>query len=145
MVRKAADSLESLVNDFLVTVRAKAMADAREELLGRLGDERGASRSTGAVARQPIRSGVKRDPAVIEKLTEQLRLYIQQNPGQRIELIGKALLASTAELLVPVKRLLEAGAIRTEGTRRATTYFARSRGGAPKKVARRRAKKRRGH
>jgi hypothetical protein len=67
--------------------------------------------------------GEKRPPAELVKLTERLGEYIRANPGQRIETIGKALSAPTKDLTLPVKKLLAAKKIRSEGLKRATEYF----------------------
>jgi hypothetical protein len=69
-------------------------------------------------------SGEKRPPAELAKLTEKLGEYIKAHPGLRIESIGKALGAPTKELSLPVKKLLAAKRIRSEGQKRATEYFA---------------------
>lgn len=67
--------------------------------------------------------GQKRDPQAIVALGEQLVAHIVANPGQRIEQIKVALGADTKDLALPIKKLLAAKTIRSEGTRRATKYF----------------------
>ena len=67
--------------------------------------------------------GAKRPPAELAKLTEKLGEYIKAHPGQRVEAIGKALGAPTKELTLPIKKLLAAKKIRSEGLKRATEYF----------------------
>ncbi len=57
------------------------------------------------------------------KLTDKLGEYIKANPGRRMEAIAKALGAPTKELNLPVKKLLAAKKIRSEGQKRATEYF----------------------
>jgi hypothetical protein len=74
-----------------------------------------------APAKRP--SGAKRPPAELAKLTEKLGEYIKAHPGLRIEPIGKALNIATKELTLPVKKLLAAKKIRSEGQKRATEYF----------------------
>jgi hypothetical protein len=69
-------------------------------------------------------SGEKRPPAELAKLTEKLGEYIKAHPGLRIEPIGKALSTPTKELSLPIKKLLSAKKIRSEGQKRATEYFA---------------------
>lgn len=69
------------------------------------------------------KKGAKRDPAEITKLTERLLAAVGAKPGQRMEHLGKALGASTAELQIPVARLLAAKKITRKGEKRATTYF----------------------
>jgi hypothetical protein len=75
-----------------------------------------------AAAKRPL--GQKRPPGELAKLTERLGDYIKAHPGLRMEVIGKALGAPTKDLNLPVKKLLAAKKIRTEGEKRATEYFA---------------------
>lgn len=77
--------------------------------------------STGPIAKY----GRKRDPAVIDDLTEQLLSYVRNHPGLRMENIAKWLEIETKDLMLPMKRLLAKGLVRTKGQRRATTYFPR--------------------
>jgi hypothetical protein len=67
--------------------------------------------------------GEKRPPAELAKLTDRLADYIKANPGHRMEAIGKALGMPTRELNLPIKKLLAAKRIRSEGRKRATEYF----------------------
>jgi predicted transcriptional regulator len=67
--------------------------------------------------------GEKRPPAELAKLTERLGEYIKSNPGRRMEAIGKAIGMPTRELNLPIKKLLAAKKIRSEGHKRATEYF----------------------
>ena len=50
--------------------------------------------------------------------------FVQKNPGQRGEHIAAALGTDTKPLRGPMKRLIEAGRIRTKGERRGTQYWA---------------------
>jgi hypothetical protein len=82
-----------------------------------------AARMAGS-RRAPQRApGEKRPPVELVKLTDKLGDYIKSHPGQRMETIGKALAVTTRELNLPVKKLLAARRIRTEGHKRATEYF----------------------
>jgi hypothetical protein len=67
--------------------------------------------------------GEKRPPAELTKLVDKLGEYIKANPGRRMESIGKALGMPTRELNLPIKKLLAAKRIRSEGHKRATEYF----------------------
>ncbi len=67
--------------------------------------------------------GEKRPPAELAKLTDKLGDYIKANPGQRMEAIGKALGLPTREFNLPIKKLLAAKRVRTQGHKRATEYF----------------------
>ena len=68
-------------------------------------------------------SGEKRPPAELAKLTEKLGEYIKSHPGLRIESIGKALSTPTKELALPIKKLLAAKRVKSEGQKRATVYL----------------------
>ncbi len=67
--------------------------------------------------------GEKRPPAELAKLVDKLGDHIKAHPGQRMEAIGKALGMPTRELNLPIKKLLAAKKIRSEGHKRATEYF----------------------
>jgi hypothetical protein len=69
------------------------------------------------------KKGQKRTPADIARLTDRLLAAIQAKPGQRMEHLGKTIGASTADLLIPVARLVDGRKIRRTGEKRATQYF----------------------
>lgn len=78
---------------------------------------------TGDYTRQLRRPhGRKRPAAAIAALTEELDRFIRNNPGLRVEQIGKALGITTRELELPIKRLHSARRIRVKGHKRATRY-----------------------
>jgi hypothetical protein len=67
--------------------------------------------------------GKKRSPEELEQLTADLGAYIKDNAGQRAEQIAEAMGVATRDLQLPVKKLIEAGAISTKGQKRSTQYF----------------------
>src|SRR5262249_20986768 len=67
--------------------------------------------------------GEKRPPGELAALVEKLAGYIRGNPGQGAEAIGRALGVPTREMNLPIKKLLGARRIRSEGRKRATKYF----------------------
>lgn len=78
-------------------------------------------------ARKPAKARggrVRRSSDDLESLASTLHAHVKSNPGQRLEQIGSAMAVHTKELKRPVQLLLEAGALRTEGQRRGTKYFA---------------------
>jgi hypothetical protein len=79
-----------------------------------------ASKKASAAKRSP---GEKRPPIELARLTEKLGEYIKANPGQRMEAIAKSLATPTRELNLPIKKLLGAKKIRSQGQKRATEYF----------------------
>jgi hypothetical protein len=83
----------------------------------------GGSRLAGRV-RAPRRPfGAKRPPSELAKIVERLAGHIKAHPGQRMEQIGSALGASTAELNLPMRKLLVTKRVKTTGHKRATEYF----------------------
>jgi hypothetical protein len=66
----------------------------------------------------------KRSTADIERLARRFVSFVEAHPGLRIEEINKQLGTSTRDLALPVRRLISARAIRTEGIKRARVYFA---------------------
>jgi len=82
---------------------------------------------TPKAAKAPKKSGPgeKRDPKVLEALTESLYSYIKANPGQRIEAIATGMKTTTRELNLPMKKLAKAGRVASKGEKRATSYHAK--------------------
>lgn len=56
--------------------------------------------------------------------------FVAKHPGLRIEQINGELGSSTNELALPIRKLLAAKAIRSEGSKRSTKYFS---GGSAKR------------
>jgi predicted transcriptional regulator len=50
--------------------------------------------------------------------------FIKSHPGLRIEEINRELGTTTKDLALPMRKLIAGKAIKTEGQRRATKYFA---------------------
>lgn len=65
----------------------------------------------------------KRTTEELAEMAEQFLNYVRENPGQRIEAIGESLGIETKVLALPVKKLLAEGRVKTEGQKRATSYF----------------------
>ena len=123
--------LESFVQDLTAAIRASAL-DLVSEALGEQGRARPRRVATRVSAPAPNGrrpKGAKRDPKVLEALTEKLGAFIKKNPGQRIEQIGKALGTPTKEFALPVKKLIAAKKVSTKGQKRATTYYAAGKSG----------------
>jgi hypothetical protein len=87
--------------------------NARANGAGSAGRARVARRSFGA----------KRPPGELAKIVERLAAHIKAHPGQRMEHIGAALGASTAELNLPMRKLLVTKRVKTTGHKRATEYY----------------------
>lgn len=105
---------------------------AREELVQMLGGQSGAATSrregssTGKGRATSRSKGTKRAPEHLEALQTKVLNFVKKSPGLRIEQINKELGTRTKELQLPIKKLLAAKAIRANGKRRSTKYFAAS-------------------
>jgi hypothetical protein len=116
--------VESFAAEIIALVRSSAMDMVHQALGGNAARRSRPGRPPSA--RASLRQkGAKRDPRVLEALTEKLGAFIKKNPGQRIEQIGKALGTPTKDLALPVKKLIAAKKISTKGQKRATTYHAK--------------------
>lgn len=115
--------IDGMIEAFVAAVVAVAAAAAADELTRALdaGDEAVQVWVEDGRARAP---GGKRTRAELDATRARARAFIAANPGLRIEQINARLGTTTGELALPLRQLIREGAIRTEGTRRATTYFA---------------------
>lgn len=122
--------VEAFVEEITTMIRTSAL-EVVSEALGEGGTRpaaRGRGRAVAAVAAVSSgrrAKGAKRDPRMLQALTDKLGDYIKKNPGLRIEQIGKALGTPTKDLALPVKKLIAGKKIATKGQKRATTYFAK--------------------
>ena len=66
----------------------------------------------------------KRSPDELDRLADDIEAYVRDNPGELMSDIAEHFGATPKGLALPVKRLKDAGRVRTEGQRRATRYFA---------------------
>jgi hypothetical protein len=67
--------------------------------------------------------GYRRRPEDMETMVAAVGSYIDATPGHGAEQIAAALNVSTKELALPIRKLLNAGQIRTEGQKRGTRYY----------------------
>jgi hypothetical protein len=118
------NSIQGLVGKFTkdleAEIRQQVVAEVRallDKALG--GDNRAPKRS--AVKKARTKAG-KRTPAQIERLAARLLDYIKANPGQRSEQISTATGISTADLVLPIRKLLAGKNIKSKGKARGTTY-----------------------
>lgn len=68
-------------------------------------------------------TGGKRTRQQIAQTTAALERHIRSTPGRRMEELSGDLGLNSRELMLPVRRLVEAGRVRTEGHKRATRYY----------------------
>ena len=129
------DLVSGFVNEITRLAREAAVSTLHAALAGtggtvvsdiRVGGKRGrGARAVGApaAAGRGRATGAKRPPDEIVETKNRVHSHIKANPGQRIEQINKVLGTRTSDLSLPLKKLLSEGAIRTEGSRRATKYY----------------------
>lgn len=125
--------IEARVQAFVADLEGLVRVAALEAVQKALGEGGGTGRGKKAAGAAPAaggapkakarKKGQKRTPEELEALEGQLDAFVNANPGQRIEEIGKALGIATSELTRPMKKLLEGGKVRSTGQRRATKYF----------------------
>ena len=120
------DRIEEFVSELDQLVRQAAV----ESVSAALGDSSGGGRRAGAgrVGRPPAvgrrSKGAKRPPNEIAATVDAVRRHVQKSPGGGVEAMAKALGKPTRELVLPIKKLIASGEIRTTGEKRATKYFA---------------------
>lgn len=124
MFEQIQDQVNARIDSFIADITELAKDAARETLSVALGAGPGGfdlSRDFGDFRHR--RKGGKRSPDEISQMADTLLDYIGKNPGQRMESIARALDSSTQELTLPIKKLILGGRLRTEGQKRATSYF----------------------
>lgn len=113
---KALDNATGNCNDSAIR---KELTEARSMVAACLvmaGAPATATRGGEVSRRSSVSSGASVRP-------DQLLEYVMKNPGQRGELIAKALGTDTKTMRAPMKTLIEAKRIRTAGQARATAYY----------------------
>ena len=92
-----------------------------------------AAKAAKVVAPKVVKSrkkGAKRTAAEVARTEKDLLEYVTVKPGQRMEEISVALSTATKDLSRPLQKLLDTGALRREGVKRASRYYPTSGGGS---------------
>jgi len=149
MTRNAEAEIRALVDSFVAEltqhIRTAAVESVQAALLGGAAPARAKSagpKSTGKKAgkRAPKKTGKggrrrRRSPEEIEAAKADIVSYVRANPGTAMGDLSSALGEDQAVIRLQLNQLLEEGALRKEGERRGTRYFAGG-GGAKKKTKR---------
>jgi hypothetical protein len=144
MSRNLESELHPVIRGFVEQVTALAKRVAVETLEAAFTRR---PQVTAAIAPAQRRPGVagKRSPTELQDLSDRFVRFVAAHPGLRIEQINKQLGTTTRALMLPIRKLLASGQIRTQGNKRSTTYH--SANGQPSKrrdARRRRARRGRG-
>jgi hypothetical protein len=124
-IEEFVSELDQLVRQAAVESVSQALGEGRARPArrgggGGAGAPRAAARASSGGSRS---KGAKRAPEEIEATVEAVRRHVQKSPGGGVEAMAKAIGKPTRELVLPIKKLMAAGEIRTTGEKRATKYF----------------------
>jgi hypothetical protein len=125
----AVSRLEGVVREFVARLEGVVKEELRERLERGLGNGRGAKSANGHYRAK----GEKRSAEEIEALETKFVEYVGKHPGLRIEQINKELGTSTKDLMLPIRKLIAARRLKTDGERRATKYSLSGRAPAAKR------------
>ena len=95
---------------------------------------------TGAPGQRPRGRGAKRTRREIEELAQTIVDYVESTPGQSVEQMSEAMGVPSGDLSLPIRKLIRARKLRSEGEKRATRYYP---AGEEEALPKRRAKVRR--
>jgi hypothetical protein len=124
--RELASQTQVLVEKFVEKLTAIVQSTAIELLTEALAKNGATPR--GRVTSQP--SPERRAPrgkAPLDPIADALIAHVAAHPGQRLEVIARALGRPTSDLKVPMRTLVTRGVMRATGQARGTSYFRRGR------------------
>jgi hypothetical protein len=133
--------IRRMIDDFAAQLEATLRRSALEQVLATLqasslgGVRRGPGRPRGSGAKRGRPLGSKNKPKAggkrgrrstegLEEMQSALLSHVKSNPGQRGEQIAAALGTDVGTMRLPMKKLIAARQVRTEGQRRGMMYFA---------------------
>jgi hypothetical protein len=143
--------LRSLVDQFVSDLSSVVREAALDTLRAAIGapsapPKRGPGRppKAGRKLGRPAgrRKAGRRSADEVASIGQTVLSHVRANPGQRLEEIGRALGLPTKELKRPIANLMDAGALRTEGQKRGTKYFAGKGKGRGRKAGKKRGGRR---
>lgn len=124
-------SIQSLLESFTEQLEALVQQAALERVMTALGGDapatpgkrRGRPKGSGRKPGRPAGAGrVRRDSGDMDAMQGRLLAHVKANPGQRGEQIAAAMNSDVGTIRLPMKKLIAAKQVRTEGQRRGMTY-----------------------
>lgn len=135
--REIKGRIELFLQEITSLVRISALESVLETLGGdaaharrKLGRPVGSG--TSKAAPKATKKGVrgKRTSEQVDAMAQRVLQYVKSNPGQGLERIGKGLGSPTADLKLPVAKLMGSKSLKTTGQRRGMKYFPAGSGAA---------------
>jgi hypothetical protein len=124
--------IEHLVEEYISATRTAAQAALNRAFASGTTATVRPSRSTSpGPTSSRSRTGARRAPGEIGALSERLYEAVCRTPGEKMEVIAPVVGATARELNRPMRRLKQAGRVRSVGTRHATRYFPMARERTP--------------
>jgi len=117
------DRIEECITAFTVDMSELVRRVAFESVSLALAGEVAISPAKKPYPIAATRGNGKRTRAQIERTIAALERHIRSAPGRRMEELSSDLGLTSRELMLPVRRLLEARCIRSQGHKRATRYY----------------------
>jgi len=129
--------VQRLVDELVARITAIAHKAATDTLAAAIGAAEAAiaqqralagARPPAPAAHAPGSNGVrgkgeKRASDEIERTKLRVLDFVRRNPGLRVEQINRELGTTTRELVLPLRKLIAEGQLRSEGEKRSTQYF----------------------
>lgn len=112
--RELARRVDEFVKDLTVLVRRAALESVTAALAG--------TRPEAPRGRRSRAAGGKRTAKELDALSRRLVQHVTANAGQRVDEIARAVGATTKDVALPMRKLVQAGALTTKGQKRSTTY-----------------------
>jgi hypothetical protein len=116
--------IEHLVEEYISATRAAAQAALnRAFATGTTATVRPSRSTPPGPTSSRSRTGARRAADEIGALSERLYEAVCRTPGEKMEVIAPVVGSTARELNRPMRRLKQAGRVRSVGTRHATRYF----------------------
>jgi predicted HTH transcriptional regulator len=128
--------VQNVVDEFVNKLTQIARETAAQVVMGGFGSTKSAPKRAAAKGR-----GAKRSSQNLEAMQTKVLGFIKSHPGSRTEEINRKLGTTTKDVALPIRKLIASKAIKAEGQRRATKYFAGAAAAKGEKKSGKRSKK----